>query len=98
VVVPPRIAEVTLEQFPVALVGALFGLRIFGQTLNLFSMIGMIMLFGLVAKNGILLVDYSNRLRRRGAMRAVEAMTTAAGTRCSSSFRHHEAAEVQAGK
>ncbi|MFN2461032.1 MAG: efflux RND transporter permease subunit, partial [Candidatus Velthaea sp.] len=72
---------VIMFSIPVALVGALFGLRIFGQTLNLFSMLGMIMLFGLVAKNGILLADYANTLRKRGGMRAVEAMTTAAGTR-----------------
>ena len=72
---------VIMFAIPVSIVGALFGLRIFGQTLNLFSIIGLIMLFGLVAKNGILLVDYANTLRKRGGMRAVEAMTTAAGTR-----------------
>ncbi len=37
-----------------------------GQSLNLFSMLGLVMLVGLVAKNGILLVDYSNTLRARG--------------------------------
>jgi HAE1 family hydrophobic/amphiphilic exporter-1 len=72
---------VIMFSIPVALVGAFFGLRIAGQSLNLFSTIGLIMLFGLVAKNGILLVDYANTLRKRGAMRAAEAMTTAAGTR-----------------
>ncbi len=51
---------------PVALVGALFGLELRGQTLNLFSLIGIVMLFGLVAKNGILLVDYANTLTKRG--------------------------------
>jgi HAE1 family hydrophobic/amphiphilic exporter-1 len=66
---------------PVALVGAFGALKLFNQTMNLFSVIGLIMLFGLVAKNGILLVDYANTLRKRGGMRAVEAMTTAAGTR-----------------
>jgi len=65
---------------PVALVGGFFGLRVFGQTMNLFSVIGVIMLFGLVAKNGILLVDYANTLRKRG-MRAKDAMIAAAGTR-----------------
>jgi HAE1 family hydrophobic/amphiphilic exporter-1 len=65
---------------PIALVGAFFGLRIFGQSMNLFSVIGVIMLFGLVAKNGILLVDYANTLRKRG-MRAKDAMVAAAGTR-----------------
>jgi len=71
---------VIMFAIPVAIIGALFGLKIAGQTLNLFSIIGLIMLFGLVAKNGILLVDYANTLRKRG-MRSVEAMTTAAGTR-----------------
>ncbi|GAC1411294.1 MAG: hypothetical protein NVSMB64_20970 [Candidatus Velthaea sp.] len=71
---------VIMFSIPVAIIGALFGLKIAGQTLNLFSIIGLIMLFGLVAKNGILLVDYANTLRKRG-MRAVEAMTVAAGTR-----------------
>jgi HAE1 family hydrophobic/amphiphilic exporter-1 len=65
---------------PLAIVGALSGLAIAHQTLNLFSMIGMIMLFGLVAKNGILLVDYANTLRRRG-LRYDEAILQAAHTR-----------------
>ena len=51
-----------------------------GQSLNLISMIGIVMLFGLVAKNGILLVDYSNTLCRRG-MRVHDAVLQAAGTR-----------------
>jgi HAE1 family hydrophobic/amphiphilic exporter-1 len=72
---------VVMFAIPVALVGAFGALKLFGQTMNLFSVIGLIMLFGLVAKNGILLVDYANTLRKRGGMRAVEAMTTAAGTR-----------------
>ncbi len=71
---------VIMVSVPVALVGALFGLAIAHQTLNLFSMIGIIMLFGLVAKNGILLVDYANTMRKRG-MRAGEAMRAAAGIR-----------------
>lgn len=71
---------VIMLSVPVALVGALFGLAATHQTINLFSMIGIIMLFGLVAKNGILLVDYANTMRKRG-LRAVEAMRAAAGTR-----------------
>jgi HAE1 family hydrophobic/amphiphilic exporter-1 len=51
---------------PLAMVGALGGLLIFGHTLNLFSMIGIILLFGLVTKNSILLVDYANQLRAQG--------------------------------
>jgi hydrophobic/amphiphilic exporter-1 (mainly G- bacteria), HAE1 family len=71
---------VVMFSIPVAVVGALFALAITRQTLNLFSLIAMIMLFGLVAKNGILLVDYANTMRHRG-MRVVEAMRAAAGTR-----------------
>jgi hydrophobic/amphiphilic exporter-1 (mainly G- bacteria), HAE1 family len=51
---------------PVALVGGLAGLAITGATLNMFSMIGIIMLMGLVTKNAILLVDFTNTLRTRG--------------------------------
>ena len=51
---------------PVAVVGALGALAITHQTLNLFSLIGSILLVGLVAKNGILLVDFANQLRERG--------------------------------
>ncbi|MSQ14710.1 MAG: efflux RND transporter permease subunit [Dehalococcoidia bacterium] len=54
---------------PVALVGAVVGLILTGSTINIFSMIGMIMLVGLVAKNAILLVDYTNTLRARGMSR-----------------------------
>lgn len=65
---------------PLAMVGALGGLYLFGHTLNLFSMIGIILLFGLVTKNSILLVDYANQLRGQG-MDKVEAMRTAAPVR-----------------
>ncbi len=51
---------------PLALVGALSGLALTGMTLNMFSMIGVIMLMGLVTKNAILLVDFTNALRARG--------------------------------
>jgi len=51
---------------PVALTGAFGALLLSGNTFNLFSMIGMIMLMGLVAKNAILLVDFTNTLRARG--------------------------------
>ena len=51
-----------------------------GYLLNLFSMIGIILLFGLVTKNSILLVDYANQLRGQG-MDKVEAMRTAAPVR-----------------
>jgi HAE1 family hydrophobic/amphiphilic exporter-1 len=60
------------------LVGSLFGLP--GMTLNLFSMIGILLLFGLATKNSILLVDYANQLHSRGMSR-LEAMRTAAPVR-----------------
>jgi hydrophobic/amphiphilic exporter-1 (mainly G- bacteria), HAE1 family len=65
---------------PFAMTGALGGLWITGNTLNLFSMIGILLLFGLVTKNSILLVDYANQLRREG-MDKVTAMRTAAPVR-----------------
>ncbi len=71
---------VVMFSVPVAIIGALVGLALRHQSLNLFSLIAMIMLFGLVAKNGILLVDYANQMRARG-LRVVEAMTKAASTR-----------------
>jgi len=71
---------------PLAMVGAMGGLYFMsltgklGMTLNLFSLIGIILLFGLVTKNSILLVDYANQLRERG-MDKVTAMRTAAPLR-----------------
>ncbi|MBI2887415.1 MAG: efflux RND transporter permease subunit [Chloroflexi bacterium] len=65
---------------PVSLAGAFGGLYITGNTLNIFSMIGMIALMGLVAKNAILLVDYTNTLRERGLARG-EALVEAGRTR-----------------
>jgi HAE1 family hydrophobic/amphiphilic exporter-1 len=65
---------------PVAIVGALGGLAVRHQSLNLFSLIAIVMLFGLVAKNGILLVDYANQQRRKG-LSVHEAITAAAETR-----------------
>ncbi|MBI2953007.1 MAG: efflux RND transporter permease subunit [Chloroflexi bacterium] len=60
---------VIMFALPLSIVGALVGLFIAGHTLNISSMIGMIMLMGLVGKNGILLVDYTNTLRERGKSR-----------------------------
>jgi HAE1 family hydrophobic/amphiphilic exporter-1 len=51
---------------PLAIVGGLFMLWLTGHTLNMYSMIGMVLLIGLVAKNSILLVDLTNQLRRQG--------------------------------
>jgi len=51
---------------PLALAGALFSLWMFNQTLNIFSQIGIIMLIGLVTKNGILIVEFANHKRDEG--------------------------------
>lgn len=51
---------------PLALSGALFSLWYFNETLNIFSQIGMIMLIGLVTKNGILIIEFTNQLRKKG--------------------------------
>lgn len=51
---------------PLALAGALLSLYLFNQTLNIFSEIGMIMLIGLVTKNGILIVEFANQKRKFG--------------------------------
>lgn len=62
---------------PLALAGALLSLWVFGQTLNIFSEIGMIMLIGLVTKNGILIVEFANQRRAQG-MKKVESVVNAA--------------------
>lgn len=51
---------------PLALCGALISLWYFNQTLNIFSQIGIIMLIGLVTKNGILIVEFANQLKEQG--------------------------------
>lgn len=57
---------VVLFSIPVALIGALLAFALTMETLNIFSVIGMIMLLGLVSKNGILIVDFTNQLREQG--------------------------------
>jgi hydrophobe/amphiphile efflux-1 (HAE1) family protein len=56
-----------MVSLPLSLIGVFLALMITGTTLNIFSMIGFIMLMGLVTKNAILLVDFANRARRGGA-------------------------------
>lgn len=65
---------------PFGVTGALFVLWICGDTLNLMSMIGMVLLAGLVKKNSIILVDYTNQLRAQG-MGLEEAILTACPVR-----------------
>lgn len=57
---------VILLTVPLAMAGALGGLMLTGQTLNIFTQIGLIMLVGLAAKNGILIVEFINQLRDEG--------------------------------
>ncbi|MCI0596957.1 MAG: efflux RND transporter permease subunit [candidate division Zixibacteria bacterium] len=65
---------------PLALAGALLTLWYFGQTLNIFSQIGLIMLVGLVTKNGILIVEFANQ-RKAAGLPMLEAVKDAAAAR-----------------
>lgn len=65
---------------PLAIAGAFVGLFVGGESMNLFSMIGMIMLIGIACKNSILLVDYANQLVQ-GGMDRTNAMVTAGKAR-----------------
>ncbi len=65
---------------PLALAGALLSLWLFDQTLNIFSQIGMIMLIGLVTKNGILIVEFANQKREFG-LKKTEAVIEASAQR-----------------
>lgn len=66
---------------PLSVIGALGALVLTGMTINIFTMIGIIMLMGLVSKNAILLVDYTNTLRERDGMDKTEALLKAGPTR-----------------
>lgn len=59
----PAIIMVTV---PLALLGAVFGLKLHGMSINIFSQIAVIMLIGIAAKNGVLIVEFANQLRDRG--------------------------------
>ena len=71
---------IILLTVPLAMVGALFALAVFGQSLNIFSQIGMVMLVGLVAKNGILIVEFANQ-RKAAGLSVMEAIEDAAVAR-----------------
>jgi multidrug efflux pump len=72
--IDPFIIMITV---PLALAGAVLSLNLFGQTLNIFSQIGIIMLIGLVTKNGILIVEFANQKRRRGEKKIPAAIDAA---------------------
>ena len=71
----PFIIMVTV---PLALAGAMLTLWLFGKTLNIFSEIGMIMLIGIVTKNGILIVEFANQKRKAGLNLSMAAFEAAA--------------------
>ena len=58
---------VIITTVPLAVAGGAIGLAVMGQTINLFSQVGIVMLVGLAAKNGILIVEFANQLRDEGA-------------------------------
>ena len=71
---------IIMTTVPLAITGALIGLFIFDMSINIFSQIGAIMLIGLAAKNGILIVEFANQLRDRG-IEFTDAVLTSARTR-----------------
>jgi multidrug efflux pump len=71
---------VILLAVPLSMVGALAALQWSGGTLNVFSQIGLITLVGLITKHGILIVEFSNQLRKQGRS-VMEAVTEAASLR-----------------
>jgi multidrug efflux pump len=75
--VDPFIIMITV---PLALAGAVMSLYIFDQSLNIFSQIGIIMLIGLVTKNGILIVEFANQKREQG-MQKVQSVIEASVAR-----------------
>ena len=68
---------IILLSLPFSFSGALFALYIMGQTINIFSFIGLILLMGLVKKNSILLVEFTNQMREKEKMPVYEALLTA---------------------
>ncbi|WP_431469862.1 efflux RND transporter permease subunit [Sphingosinithalassobacter sp. LHW66-3] len=71
---------VIITTVPLAVAGGLIGLAVFGQSLNLYSQIGIVMLVGLAAKNGILIVEFANQLRDEG-LEIAEAIRQASSRR-----------------
>jgi multidrug efflux pump subunit AcrB len=74
-------AFTVLTILPLSVAGAVFALFIAGKTFNVFSMIGLLLLMGIVKKNSIILVDYANELRKHENLGAHEAMQRAGPVR-----------------
>ena len=71
---------ILLGSVPLAIVGALLPIFLWKNSLNIYSQIGLITLVGLVAKNGILIVEFANKLQEQGVAKA-DAIRRAAATR-----------------
>jgi hypothetical protein len=70
---------IIMTTVPLALLGAVFGLKLHGMSINIYSQIAVIMLIGIAAKNGVLIVEFANQLRDRG-VEFREAIVKAAAT------------------
>jgi hydrophobic/amphiphilic exporter-1 (mainly G- bacteria), HAE1 family len=71
---------VVMLSLPLSIIGALLALALSGKSLSIFSIMGLIMLMGLVAKNAILVIDFANHAREKGK-KAVDAITEATSVR-----------------
>ena len=74
-------SSVDAFSLPLAMIGAMTALAITGKSLSIFTMLGIIMLMGLVAKNAILLVDRANQVRDELGMSVYDALLEAASSR-----------------
>jgi multidrug efflux pump len=72
--------SIIMVSVPLALIGAVIGLKVTGASVSIFSQIAAILLIGIAAKNGVLIVEFANQLRDRGIDR-IEAVILAAVTR-----------------
>ena len=70
-----------LTILPLSIAGAVFALKLAGQSINIFSMIGILLLMGIVKKNSIILVDYANQVRATDKLDALGAMLRAGPVR-----------------
>jgi multidrug efflux pump subunit AcrB len=70
-----------LTILPLSIAGAVFALKLAGQSINIFSMIGILLLMGIVKKNSIILVDYANQVRQSDKLDALGAMLRAGPVR-----------------